>query len=754
MAINLLADDNSGVNLLSDEGDGSFYPEQKGIKLGPRLKRAGSILGEDILKIPGAIGGAITKGLNAAPREIGGVINQSVNPATTGRMLKNLLIGSSDVEKSLYNLPISTMEYLGHLGLISPQYLERLSAAKMEHEPVGDYLRGTMGDTQVGDTLLQKTPGAALWANPAARAASVAGKGIKTISKPVMNKITGVSKYKALEEKLALPQMEKSVEAAKALSEQKQLEHEVAQMAHREAKDVSTMETGSSSAPKMEFNVGKQQENLTELKQNIGALKHQMENLPKIKQMPPSDIAHIEHKNQAMESVNRAEQDIEAAKNMHSELMTNIGESEKAIGERLNLGTPHDVNVAQGIQKHVGDIENHWAGRFKDLVGNLENARFEMPNIPKYELDMDKLLATIRGGVDKRKFDLSKVNPKDYGISKELEGIVDLAPTASDVRATDFLSKYQDFRSARHELIADLKNDPSAESRKARLKAYEDSKPIEQKIQQTLEKGLGEHAQEFKDINKGYSTQVFPLRANKHVRQAREQGALPENMIKALRGKAEGQKGVGQELLRNIVKNDPELVRNLLGQRFANNPKELLSPNQLIKEYLDQAPEIKEMLGNHTNLMDTISESKSNIDTATSRHAEASERLKESHEASQKAEKQAKQVEKEHKEAVSERERQRAPLQKEITDHHDKIKKIEKQLPVLEKHITSLKAAAKKENMTLKQKMEAEKKVKQETEKLNEQKKQLKDAKFGYKILTHKLYKLGRAVPLLKKFVK
>jgi hypothetical protein len=175
-------------------------------------------------------------------------------------------------------------------------------------------------------------------------------------------------------------------------------------------------------------------------------------------------------------------------------------------------------------------------------------------------------------------------------VSADLQAIIDKAPKPTDVSADDFLTKYQDFRDARYELSQRAKDSPTAMERKQARLAYNESKPIEDTVKKALYEGLGEHRPEFERINKGYSEQIYPLRANSVMKKALK-GKLGPNTIEDLIGNGEG-----QELMRDLIKQDPELLRNILGQRYASKPEALHNIDEATAEYLYEMPELKKII--------------------------------------------------------------------------------------------------------------------------------------------------------------
>jgi vacuolar-type H+-ATPase subunit I/STV1 len=119
-----------------------------------------------------------------------------------------------------------------------------------------------------------------------------------------------------------------------------------------------------------------------------------------------------------------------------------------------------------------------------------------------------------------------------------------------------------------------------------------------------LEEGIGEESsQALKEANSRWSKEIAPIQRNKIYNKIKYEGKLPSNIMKELRGT-----GVGMQELKDIIKGDQELLRNVVGQKFANAPHKLHEIGDLEKEYVNQMPELKQMLAEHKGLSGKISE--------------------------------------------------------------------------------------------------------------------------------------------------
>jgi hypothetical protein len=292
-----------------------------------------------------------------------------------------------------------------------------------------------------------------------------------------------------------------------------------------------------------------------------------------------------ELKNKSNLSKESAEESQLASENAMKE--ANELQSAPEISSYLNSGAAHNVRGAKSLEHRLNNIESYWKDSYKNLKSNLKTSNFQMEDLPKYKQDLNHAIANIK--------DLEIINGKlvirsKPEVSHELQSIIDKAPTSKDIKADDFLTKYQDFRDARYDLLQRAKDASTSIERKALFQAYEDSKPIEQTVKNALNDGLGKHRGEFERINNGYSTQIYPLRNNKVAKQALK-GKLGPNAIEDLAGNGEG-----QELMREIVKQDPELLRNIIGQRYSANASKIHHLDENTAEYLSEMPELQRIM--------------------------------------------------------------------------------------------------------------------------------------------------------------
>lgn len=304
---------------------------------------------------------------------------------------------------------------------------------------------------------------------------------------------------------------------------------------------------------------------------------------------------------------------------------------EHQLGTHINAEAEHGARAANSIKNRVKDIESFWSDSYNKFENKIKDAKFQMPEqaMDNLSYDTDAIIARIKQGADPRKVIQIMEKEADNAENPFYKNLISKAPSAKDTNASEFLSKYRDFRDAMGGLKSDLKNENILSSQKEKIsEAIKKGKNIENQIKETLNQGLGEHKPEYDWLMKGYSEQVFPLRSNPLVKAAKK-GKMPDNIIKALRTNESG-----MDVLRGIVKQDSELLRNVVGQRYIAKPSAIYAPNELTREFLDEMPEFKNLLGKREEILqDTVKRK----DISLKNKIEAENKLREIQQAKSKA---------------------------------------------------------------------------------------------------------------------
>lgn len=391
-------------------------------------------------------------------------------------------------------------------------------------------------------------------------------------------------------------------------------------------------------------------------------------------------------------AVPEAEENMNAAQFQHENAANMANSVESNIGQFLNKDAAHDVRFSQGLTHRIDAIEDYANNTYKTLMQNISDSKFQMPKSAMEKLDYDsmspnQLIKTFgndafealkKGKIDEFIQKQKKANVKQaQGNNPYLENLMQVAPTITDTNAADFLAKYKDFRDRTFKLSRRWADPRVEEVEKQKMgEALTQARKMQVQMKEVLDEGLGEYKPEFERANKLYSEQVYPLRANPIVEKAGE-GKNSSNIIHDLRTNEEG-----MPLVRELVKQDPELLRNAIGQRYYAKPEEVINPAESMREYLGEMPQLQRLLNEKQSANAALEQSKSNVETAEQRHAETVKQ-----------------------QGVAQK------LETDLSELHDKIKKGQKELSTLDKHISKLRETAKKKDLSLGKKVQVEKQL-------------------------------------------
>lgn len=104
------------------------------------------------------------------------------------------------------------------------------------------------------------------------------------------------------------------------------------------------------------------------------------------------------------------------------------------------------------------------------------------------------------------------------------------------------------------------------------------------KLETTLkENNYGNSLEKIKKLNSRYADEYAPIYNTSAYWYMDREGAAPPNFLKTIEGNVKG-----KEILRNTVKNNPELLKSALGQVIGDNPKQALqgANKTLLNPYL------------------------------------------------------------------------------------------------------------------------------------------------------------------------
>lgn len=384
----------------------------------------------------------------------------------------------------------------------------------------------------------------------------------------------------------------------------------------------------------------------------------------------------------------------EAAIEPHEEA---LAAKEDEISEALGLGQAHRVRTAQKLNPILEARQKEVGGEFNTYIKNLKDKNVQLP----LGRDSKEILADLT----KRLQQGDTSSPEVMNLTKELEAV----GSENSMPADKFVSGYRSLKQLEQKTRSSAYGKPPQEH--DRLIESADSMASDvQRMEKILDDSLGgENLTELNRIKKRYATEIAPLFKNKFYQELQFKGKAPRNMIEALSGEPYVKEGnpnkvTGQKILNELFNQDPELLRLLVGESFAKNPKALQEPNELLQQYLPQMPELQAHIGEHAALTENLNNAKAAAKAAKSEHGAHKQAHNEALEQfnAQKAE----------QKAQSKLNKEEAARRQKVQDSFARVEALNKAVPELEAAAKEAERISNAENLSLKerQRLKAESK--------------------------------------------
>ncbi len=227
------------------------------------------------------------------------------------------------------------------------------------------------------------------------------------------------------------------------------------------------------------------------------------------------------------------------------------------------------------------------------------------------------------------------------------------------------------------------------------------------RMKTVIDKGLGkENLKELNDLNHRYATEVAPLFKNKFYQHMQATGKAPKNMIEHLTQEpyiktTNPNKITGSQILNQIIRNDPELLKNVVGEKYAKNPNALHDWDEEAHEFIQHMPELQEWRQKHFELKQNEIKAKSDLEQAKQQHRVEQEQAKQ--QAAEATRKKKAEVHQQNEQAKAE-----YAEKKKYVEMQQKISDLEEKSARNKANAIKLEQKAKREKQTLKEKIEAE----------------------------------------------
>ena len=316
-----------------------------------------------------------------------------------------------------------------------------------------------------------------------------------------------------------------------------------------------------------------------------------------------------------------------------------LAENTKPIQELLGKNEEHDVKAAEGFKKSIEQTKSEIGSMFDEVRDNLEGQNIILENSRTTNEIMTDLTDLIKKGQHE--------SPEATALLDELDNL----GKNREMPAAKFMSAWRTVdKIAKDTRSQAFKTGLTAEMQEALIERADELDSKASEMEKVLTKNVGtENIDLLEKAKKRWATEVTPLYGNRMFHSIMADTRINSaNIMKDLRGhgKAEG-------ILNKIASQDPEILKNLLGQKFADKPMDLLNPNKTQQRYINQVPELKTMIG---NLSKSLKNHARAVEETQRRQQEAA-RVEEAYKEDVKAEKDRKAALKEYSE-----------LNKEVTD--------------------------------------------------------------------------------------
>lgn len=290
-----------------------------------------------------------------------------------------------------------------------------------------------------------------------------------------------------------------------------------------------------------------------------------------------------------------------------------LSEKEEEVGNVLGLGQAHRVRTAKRLNPILEARQKEVGNEFNTYIDNLKEQQVKLPlGRPEREVLADITKHYQQGDL---------TSPEVVKLKQELE----TSGKENSMPANKFVSGYRTLKEMAQKTRSSAYGKTPQEH--DRLIEAADAMDIDVKrMEEILDKSLGgENLKELNRIKKRYATEIAPLFKNKFYQELQFKGKAPRNMLEALSGEphvkaSNPNKVTGQKILNDLFKNDPELLRLLVGESFAKNPGELLKPNELLEQYLPHMPELQGHMNELTVLSENLNNAKAASKTAKSEY--------------------------------------------------------------------------------------------------------------------------------------
>lgn len=288
-----------------------------------------------------------------------------------------------------------------------------------------------------------------------------------------------------------------------------------------------------------------------------------------------------------------------------TEALEKIENTRQTHSEYLGHGKEHGTRAAQEFTREIEGEFNPETGRKEGGLRQKVGSQYD-----KLSNDMAKKDVMIRSVPDLKYIqrEIAKLGKSVTGEEKEnLMKVLTSSGSKKNVSGADALASYRELKHQKGQAFKNAYTPGETISPKAReewIKKGERLDSLEKRMHNLIGEQIGtKYLEKLKSIDKEYATQIAPLYKNPMYQQMLKHGQTSKDIMKTLHGTTPG-----NETLKTILKDNPELQRLVVGQKFAAAPEKLLESGEIIEPYKKLNPHISRIIKEQQQIKDIQSE--------------------------------------------------------------------------------------------------------------------------------------------------
>jgi len=272
-----------------------------------------------------------------------------------------------------------------------------------------------------------------------------------------------------------------------------------------------------------------------------------------------------------------------------------LGGIESEMGEHFYKGYEQGVPIAEEVVKQVKKVKDNIGSEYDQIENVMRDKNIIIPRTE----DLDSLEQQTRQLLEKSRHHFKDDAEFEKTLTKYMEQVKPKVIGRDIAPAADVLAHYRTLRDAAQKIRQKAFSPGTASNKDLQASLIKEADSIEnnaQNLEALLEShDLGGEIKALKNANKRWREEVVPLYKNSTYQTFLHKGFAPsKDVIYNLRGK-----GSGQEIIRNIIKKDPNLIRYALGQRYSKKPGAIHEFDELSQEFINASPETQKLIKAH-----------------------------------------------------------------------------------------------------------------------------------------------------------